>query len=104
MSPVQVAPTLVDAVKALGRDTARGFVFVKADGTERLHTFADMAAEAERRAAKLATVLSKGERIALVIPDGDEFVLSFLGALFAGVVPVPIYPQLTFKNIATYHD
>ena len=104
MSPVHVAPTLVEAVRALGRDAARGFVFVKADGTERLYTFADIAAEAERRAAKLASVLTKGERVALVIPDGDEFVLSFLGALFAGVVPVPIYPQLTFKNIATYHD
>ena len=40
----------------------------------------------------------------MVIPEGDEFVLSFLGALFAGVVPVPIYPQLTFKNIESYHD
>ena len=36
--------------------------------------------------------------------DGDEFVLSFLGAVYAGVVPVPIYPQLSFKNVDTYHD
>jgi fatty-acyl-CoA synthase len=40
----------------------------------------------------------------MVIPDGDEFVLSFLGATYAGLVPVPIYPQLSFKNVETYHD
>jgi fatty-acyl-CoA synthase len=48
--------------------------------------------------------MRKGDRVAMVIPDGEEFVLSFLGALFAGVVPVPIYPQLSFKNIDGYHD
>jgi fatty-acyl-CoA synthase len=102
---MRVAPTLVDAVRALAADTARGFVFVKPDGTERLHSFHDIAREAERRGAHLAARgLRKGDRLAMVVPDGDEFVLSFLGALFAGVVPVPIYPQLTFKNIEGYHE
>jgi fatty-acyl-CoA synthase len=100
-----VEPTLVDAVRALARDGERGFVFVRPDGTERLCTFRDIAAEAERRAGQLvARGLRKGDRLALVIPDGDEFVLSFLGAFFAGLVPVPIYPQLSFKNIESYHD
>jgi fatty-acyl-CoA synthase len=104
-SRVAVAATLVDAVRAIADDGARGFVFVRPDGTERLCTFRDIAAEAERRAVQLsARGLKKGDRLALVIPDGDEFVLSFLGALFAGVVPVPIYPQLSFKNIESYHD
>jgi fatty-acyl-CoA synthase len=103
--PSRVAPTLVDAVRALADDRARGFVFVRPNGTERLCTFHDIAAEAERRAARLAALgLRKGDRLALVIPEGDEFVLSFLGALFAGVVPVPIYPQLSFKNVEGYHD
>lgn len=100
-----VAPTLVDAVRALADDHVRGFTFVRSDGSERLYSFHDMAAEAERRAGHLAARgLRKGDRLALVMPEGDEFVLSFLGALFAGVVPVPIYPQLTFKNIESYHD
>src|SRR6516165_9499984 len=102
---MRVAPTLVDAVRALAADTARGFVFVKPDGTEKLYSFHDIAREAERRGAHLAARgLRKGDRLAMVVPDGDEFVLSFLGALFAGVVPVPIYPQLTFKNIDGYHE
>ena len=82
-----VAPTLVDAVRAVAHDRARGFVFVRADGSERLCTFHEIALEAERRGAQLvARGLRKGDRLALVIPDGDEFVLSFLGALFAGGV------------------
>src|SRR6185295_16259515 len=65
----------------------------------------DVHDEAVRRGAHLAARgLKKGDRVALVIPDGDEFVLSFLGAIFAGVVPVPIYPQLSFKNVEAYHD
>jgi fatty-acyl-CoA synthase len=97
--------TLVDAVRALSGDRERGFVFVRSDGAERLHSFHDIARESERRAGHLAARgLRKGDRLALVVPDGEEFVLSFLGALFAGVVPVPIFPQLSFKNIDAYHD
>jgi fatty-acyl-CoA synthase len=100
-----VAATLADAVRALADDRERGFVFVRPDGGERLCTFHEMAAEAERRAAHLvARGMRKGDRLALVIPDGDEFVLSFLGAVLAGVVPVPIYPQLSFKNVDGYRD
>jgi fatty-acyl-CoA synthase len=101
----EVAPTLVDAVRALAHDAGRGFVFVRPDGTERFASFADIHEEATRRGSHLAARgLGKGDRVALVIPDGDEFVLSFLGALFAGVVPVPIFPQLSFKNVEGYHE
>lgn len=100
-----IAPTLVDAVRALGDDRARGFVFVRSDGSEKLFSFHDLALECERRGAHLAARgLRKGDRLAMVLPDGEDFVLSFLAALFAGIVPVPIYPQLSFKNIEGYHD
>src|SRR5579859_3168961 len=99
-TPRFVKPTLVEAVRALARDTARGFVFVRPDGTERFCSFADICAESERRGAHFtARGMKKGDRLALVVPDSDQFVLSFLGALFAGIVPVPIFPQLTFKNL-----
>ena len=52
--PTLVPPTLVDAVRALADDTARGFVFVRPDGTERFCSFHDIADEAERRGAHLA--------------------------------------------------
>lgn len=101
----QVAATLVDAVRALEDEATRGFVFVRPDGTERSCSFREIGLEAERRGANLvAHGLKRGDRVALVIPDGDEFVLSFLGALFAGIVPVPLVPQLSFKNVESYHQ
>ena len=40
----------------------------------------------------------------LVIPEGHDFVLGFLGATVAGIVPVPIFPSATFKRIEGYAD
>ena len=103
--PADFPPTLVDAVTRLRGDTGKGFVFMRADGSERFCSFQEIHADVTRRGAHLVNRgLKKGDRLALVIPDGDEFVLSFLGAVMAGVVPVPLYPQLTFKNVEAYHE
>jgi fatty-acyl-CoA synthase len=100
-----VPPTLADAIVALSTDTQRGFVFVRSDGTERAISFHELHRETSARARALAARgFAKGDRLALVIPEGDEFVLSFLGAVMAGVVPVPMYPQLSFKNVDAYHE
>jgi fatty-acyl-CoA synthase len=101
----RLAPTLKHAIAALATDADRGFVFVRADGSERFCSFHEIHAETTRRGARLAEQgLEKGDRLALVIPDGDEFVLSFLAAIVAGIVPVPMYPQLSFRNVESYHD
>src|SRR5262249_47691708 len=103
--PKVVAPTLVDAVRQLKGKTDRGYVFVSADGSERFCSFRDLGIEANRRAALLhERGLKKGDRVGIVVPDPDEFVLSFIGAVMGGLVPVPISPQLSFKNIESYHD
>ncbi|MBX3231581.1 MAG: fatty acyl-AMP ligase [Labilithrix sp.] len=103
--PSRVPPTLAEALRQLRDRTERGFVFVRADGSERFCSFKDLGIEAERRAAQLhARGLTKGDRLAIAVPDPDEFVLSFLGAVMGGIVPVPISPQLSFKNIEGYHD
>jgi fatty-acyl-CoA synthase len=103
--PKYVAPTLPAAIRQLAGHADRGFVFVRPDGTERFCAFAELCDQAERRAADLhARGLKKGDRLAIVVPEPDEFVLSFLGAVMGGIVPVPIYPQLSFKNVETYHD
>lgn len=100
-----LAPTLAHALRGLPKRPDRGFSFVRADGTERFCSWATLLAEAENRARHfVARGVEKGDRIALVIPDGDEFVLAFAGACLAGAVPVPIYPQLSFKNVQGYHD
>lgn len=104
--PRFVPPTLTEAIRKLASArTERGFVFVRPDGSERSMSFNEIGAEVERRAAVLhGRGLVKGDRLAIAVPDPDEFVLSFLGAIMGGIVPVPISPQLSFKNVEGYHD
>src|SRR6516225_4867813 len=48
--------------------------------------------------------LRKGDRVALILPNNDDFVLCFLGAIRAGIVPVPIYPPMALGALQTYLD
>jgi fatty-acyl-CoA synthase len=103
---MRISPTtLAQALSALPRGEARGFRFIGSDGQERYFPYETLEAEAVRRAALLAARgIEKGDRVALVVPEGHEFVLSFLGAVVAGAVPVPIFPRATFKASADYSD
>jgi fatty-acyl-CoA synthase len=97
--------TLAEALFRLPARQERGFRFIGSEGTERYLPYAALREEALRRAALLAGAgIGKGDRVALVIPEGHEFVLSFLGVVLAGGVPVPIFPRATFKASADYVD
>jgi fatty-acyl-CoA synthase len=98
-------PTLVHALRHHARDARRGFTVVRGDGSEREIPFAQLAALAEARAAQLqARGVKKGDRVGIVIPDSDEFIVTFLAAMVAGAAPVPIYPPFSFKNLDGYLD
>ncbi|MEM1418011.1 MAG: fatty acyl-AMP ligase [Myxococcota bacterium] len=95
--------TLVEAMRALPSTPGRGFRFLGLDRVERAFTYEALTEEAERRAAHLqARGVRKGDRVALVIAEPHEFVLTFLGVVTAGAVPVPIYPRAGFKNLDAY--
>jgi fatty-acyl-CoA synthase len=95
--------TLVEALEALPATAGRGFRFRALDGTERFFQWRQLVHEARRRGALLAaTGLIKGDRLALVIPEPHEFVLTFLGAVMAGIVPIPVFPPTGFKAKASY--
>ncbi len=97
--------TLVQALEELPRRPGRGFTFIGSDREERIYSYEEMWQEACRRAAFLTRLgLCKGDRLAVVVPEGHEFVLSFLGAAVAGVIPVPIFPRATFKAVDGYVD
>lgn len=96
---------LVEALGRLPRDESRGFRFLGQDRVERYYPYYAMEAEAYRRAALLSALgLKKGDRVALVLAEPYQFVLSFLGAVVGGFVPVPIYPRASFKNADGYVD
>jgi fatty-acyl-CoA synthase len=95
--------TLVEALSALPRHDERGFRFRGLDGSERYFPWREVEREARRRgAALLSSGLQKGDRLALVIAEPHEFVLTFVGAVVAGIVPVPIYPRASFKAKNAY--
>ena len=95
--------TVVSALSALPRDESRGFTFLTRSREERYLSYATLEQEALRRAALLTTLgLKQGDRVALVLPEPYEFVLTFLGALCAGIVPVPVSPRAGFKNRDSY--
>jgi fatty-acyl-CoA synthase len=97
------ARTLIEGLAALPRTGDRGFRFRALDGSEHHFPWREVEREARRRGALLlASGLRKGDRLALVIAEPHEFVLTFLGAVVAGVVPVPIYPRASFKAKNAY--
>ncbi len=63
------------------------------DGEETSLTYGDLAAQAKAVAGGLREAgLQPGERVAIMLPTGAAFLGAFFGVLYAGAVPVPIYP------------
>lgn len=97
--------TFIDVLRENAVQVDRAVTFVRSNGTERVVSYPDLWLEARRRAHALAALgLKKGDRVALVLPEPDEFVLTFVAALAAGVVAVPIYPPQTMAKLEAYGD
>jgi fatty-acyl-CoA synthase len=108
-------PTLAAAVEdAAKADPARGFRFISEEGvpgfggkTTSEASFSYTALErasARYGGALQALGLKKGDRVALICPTNEDFVLCFFGAIRAGIVPVPIYPPLGIGQLQGYLD
>jgi acyl-CoA synthetase (AMP-forming)/AMP-acid ligase II len=107
-----ISQAIEDAAKA---EPSRGFRFVPDTGVPGF-SGGDGASEAtfsytavERASARFggalqALGLRKGDRVALIIPANDDFILCFLGAIRAGIVPVPIYPPMALGQLQAYLD
>jgi fatty-acyl-CoA synthase len=79
--------------------------FVRMDGSERVISYPDLWRWACQRAHRFHELgLKKGDRVALILPEPDTFVLAFIGALTAGLVPVPMYPPMTLAKMEAYGE
>ena len=97
--------TLNDAIDAVQSITNKGYTFLDNDLHPSVWSFADVHRETERIGACLQSIgLSEGDRLALVLTSPKHFVLSFLGAVRAGVLPVPMYPPLALSRMDNYID
>ncbi len=100
--------------EAAGVDPSRGFRFVPEEGVpgfrgtggaEATFSFSALERASARYGGALQALgLRKGDRCGLILPQNEDFVLAFLGAIRAGVVPVPIYPPLGLGPMQAYLD
>ncbi|MFE5098000.1 fatty acyl-AMP ligase [Streptomyces sp. NPDC056638] len=58
-------------------------------GVARQLSYGDIDSAAQGIASALLNSCGRGDRVLVVCPPGPEFLTSFLGALYAGLVPVP---------------
>jgi fatty-acyl-CoA synthase len=105
-----IAQAIEDAAKA---DPKRGFRFIPETGvpgfgeeaSEASYSFAAIERESARFGAALQALgMRKGDRVALILPANDDFILCFLGCIRAGIIPVPIYPPMALGQLQTYLD
>jgi fatty-acyl-CoA synthase len=98
------ARTLVEAIEEAATSTKTGYRFIEeASQAEPFFTHGGI----ERASARYGGALQalgarKGDRVALILPDNADFVFAFLGAIRAGVIPVPIYPPTGLGKLAGY--
>jgi fatty-acyl-CoA synthase len=95
--------TLTDARDAAKSITHKGYTFLDNELSPAKWSFAEVGREAKRIGGCLQAMgLSKGDRLALVLSSPEDFVLSFLGSISAGVMPVPLYPPLALGQLDNY--
>ena len=63
-------------------------------------SYADLQALINRAGNALRTAgVAPEQRVAILLPDGPEFVAMFIGAMKMGAVPVPIYPPARMAQL-----
>ena len=69
-------------------------------------TYRELDLQARAIAVRLLTKVKPGDRALLVYPytAGLEFIASFLGCLYAGVIAVTDYPRQHIKSLSQYQD
>jgi fatty-acyl-CoA synthase len=93
--------TLTDALADASRGDA-GYCF-QSGGVETWRAYADIRKEALRIARALQDAgLRRGDLVALVIADGEQFLTALFGASIARLIPASLYPPTTTADLPRY--
>ncbi|MCC6606150.1 MAG: LLM class flavin-dependent oxidoreductase [Anaerolineae bacterium] len=88
-------PTFVELLQEKARtkvhENLYTFLVTGEDEEERL-TYAQLDLKARAVAAQLQQIVDPGARALLLYPPGLDYIVAFLGCLYAGVIAVPVYP------------
>jgi fatty-acyl-CoA synthase len=98
--------TLAEAFEVVASQVSdRGFTFQDMKGEEVTYNFPSLYKAALHRAAELqAHGLTKGDRVGLVVIEPKEFILTFLACQTVGILPVPLYPPMSFGGLDAYAE
>lgn len=97
--------TLCDALAAASNERVIGYTFLNEDGTSERLPYARLAELAALRAGSLRALgLADGDRVALILEDNQQFVITFFAAIWAKLVPVPMYPPMALGRLESYLD
>lgn len=99
-----VSPThLVELLRfrALHQPDQMGYSFLLDGEDEEVSiTYSELDFQARNIGAVLQCVGAEGQRALLLYNPGLEYVAAFFGCLYAGVIPVPIYPPRMHRTLA----
>lgn len=93
--------TLVDVIESLEAHGKReAIIAFRRDGIDRIH-YADLASRIDHMASGLVGAgVTKGDRVAVLAPNGPNWVVAALAAIRAGATLVPIDAQLPDETLA----
>ena len=104
--PPAEAKTLIETLEwHVARNPDRPQVTVLQDENDVIATitYGELAKAARQLASGLiARDVVPGDRVALMLPTGVDFFVAFFGTLYAGAVPVPIYPPMQLSQLEDY--
>jgi fatty-acyl-CoA synthase len=100
MSRLRTLPQMLDDAACTGA----GITFL-AGGGERHRTYAELqkASRGVARALQEAG-FRRGDVVALVLPDAEQFLTALFGASVAGIVPASVYPPATTVDPSRYFE
>jgi long chain fatty acid CoA FadD26 len=105
MPAIELSISAVLAERARQQPDAPAYTFIDYDvdpaGNSRRLTWSQVHARAQVVAAELASCGSPGDRVAILAPQGVEYIVGFLGAVQAGFIAVPLSaPQFGAERVA----
>ncbi|MFT4622876.1 MAG: fatty-acyl-CoA synthase [Myxococcota bacterium] len=103
VKPFDTVAQALGEVTQLYPDNKFTFMDLKGEETPFKYTEFDVAT-LQRAAALQAYGLRKGDRVGLIVIDPMDFVLTFLACIRIGVVPVPLYPPMSFGSLDAYFE
>ncbi|ABX04748.1 non-ribosomal peptide synthetase [Herpetosiphon sp.] len=88
------ATTLVDVLRlnALEAPEQQAYRFLNGQFATEDLSYAELDRRARQVAVRLQALNAQGERVVLLNDPGLDYIVSFLGCLYAGAIAVPLYP------------